>query len=79
MERLRGVPVEAPARTPERWEHLKDQIVEGLLSGTDRDSHGCVRMVDNTQENIWPSWYRQRVSTMDHAESVPQYGAHDAG
>lgn len=32
LERLRGVPVEAPARTPERWEQLKDQIVEGLLA-----------------------------------------------
>ncbi len=32
IERLRGVPVEAPARTPERWEQLKDQIVEGLLA-----------------------------------------------
>lgn len=55
LERLRGVPVEAPARTPERWEHLKDQIVEGLLSWHRQDSRGCVGMVDNTQENIWPS------------------------
>jgi hypothetical protein len=48
LERLR-VPVEAPARTPERWEHLKDQIVEGLLSWHRQDSRGCVGMVDNTQ------------------------------
>lgn len=27
LERMRGVSVEAPARTPERWEQLKDQIV----------------------------------------------------
>ncbi len=32
IERLRGVSVEAPARTPDRWEQLKDQIVEALLS-----------------------------------------------
>lgn len=64
MERLRGVPVEAPTRTPERWEQLKDQIVEGLLAWHRVDSRGCVGNVDNTQENIWPSWYRQRVETL---------------
>ena len=64
MERLRGVPVEAPTRTPDRWEHLKDQIVEGLLAWHRVDSRGCVGNVDNTQENIWPSWYRQRVETL---------------
>ncbi|HKM97290.1 MAG TPA: YcbJ family phosphotransferase [Buttiauxella sp.] len=64
MERLRGVPVEAPTRTPDRWEHLKDQIVEGLLAWHRVDSRGCVGHVDSTQENIWPSWYRQRVEML---------------
>ncbi|WP_025711137.1 YcbJ family phosphotransferase [Salmonella enterica] len=64
LERLRGVPVEAPARTPERWEQLKDQIVEGLLAWHRQDSRGCVGAVDHTQENIWPSWYRQRVEVL---------------
>ena len=64
IERLRGVPVEAPARTPERWEQLKDQIVEALLFWHRQDSHGCVGTVDSTQENIWPSWYRQRVEVL---------------
>lgn len=64
IERLRGVPVEAPARTPERWEQLKDQIVEALLAWHRQDSHGCVGVVDSTQENIWPSWYRQRVEVL---------------
>lgn len=64
MERLRGVSVEAPARTPERWEQLKDQIVEALLGWHRQDSHGCVGVVDSTQENIWPSWYRQRVEVL---------------
>ena len=64
IERLRGVPVEAPARTPERWEQLKDQIVEGLLAWHRQDSRGCVGTVDSTQENIWPSWYRQRVEVL---------------
>lgn len=64
MERLRGVPVEAPTRTPDRWEQLKDQIVEGLLAWHRVDSRGCVGNVDSTQENIWPSWYRQHVETL---------------
>jgi len=64
IERLHGVPVEAPARTPERWEQLKDQIVEALLAWHRQDSHGCVGVVDSTQENIWPSWYRQRVEVL---------------
>lgn len=59
-----GVSVEAPARTPERWQQLKDQIVEGLLARHRQDSRGCVGAVDNTQENIWPSWYRQRIDTL---------------
>ena len=46
IERLRGVPVEAPARTPERWEQLKDQIVEALLAWHRQDSRGLVGPVD---------------------------------
>ncbi|MGL4723600.1 MAG: YcbJ family phosphotransferase [Scandinavium sp.] len=64
IERLRGVPVEAPARTPERWEQLKDQIVEALLAWHRQDSSGCVGFVDSTQENLWPLWYRQRVEVL---------------
>jgi len=64
MERLHGVSVEAPARTPARWEQLKDQIVEALLAWHRVDSRGCVGNVDSTQENIWPSWYRQRVEVL---------------
>lgn len=64
IERLRGVPVEAPARTPERWEQLKDQIVEGLLAWHRQDSRGCVGFVDSTQENHWPLWYRQRIEVL---------------
>ena len=64
LERLRGVPVEAPARTPERWEQLKDQIVEALLAWHRMDSGGLVGAVDSTQENLWPLWYRQRVEVL---------------
>ncbi|MDY1036578.1 phosphotransferase [Enterobacteriaceae bacterium RIT714] len=64
IERLRGVPVEAPARTPDRWEQLKDQIVEALLAWHRQDSHGLVGPVDSTQENLWPLWYRQRVEVL---------------
>ncbi|MRS13710.1 phosphotransferase [Enterobacteriaceae bacterium RIT691] len=64
IERLRGVSVEAPARTPERWEQLKDQIVEALLAWHRMDSGGCVGSVDSTQENLWPLWYRQRVEML---------------
>lgn len=64
IERLRGVPVEAPARTPERWEQLKDQIVEALLAWHRLDSGGLVGSVDSTQENLWPLWYRQRVEVL---------------
>lgn len=64
IERLRGVPVEAPARTPDRWEQLKDQIVEALLAWHRQDSRGLVGAVDSTQENLWPLWYRQRIEVL---------------
>lgn len=64
IERLRGVSVEAPARTPQRWAQLKDQIVEGLLAWHRQDSGGCVGTVDSTQENLWPQWYRQRIEML---------------
>lgn len=64
MERLRGVSVEAPTRTPARWDQLKDQIVEGLLAWHRIDSGGYVGMVDCTQDNIWPHWFSQRVATL---------------
>ena len=63
IERLRGVPVEAPARSPERWEQLKDQIVEALLLAQTRQ-RWARRPVDSTQENLWPLWYRQRVEVL---------------
>jgi len=64
IERLRGVSVEAPTRTPERWEQLKDQIVEALLAWHRQDSRGLVGPEDSTQENLWPLWYRQRVEVL---------------
>lgn len=64
LERLRGVPVEAPTRTPARWEQLQEQIVEALLAWHRQDSGGCVGMVDNTQDNLWSNWYRQRVEML---------------
>ncbi|CND90038.1 Fructosamine-3-kinase [Yersinia nurmii] len=73
MERLRGVSVEAPPRTPERWHVLMDQIVEGVLAWHRIDSHGCVGNVDSMQENDWFSWYQQRVevlwSSLSHLSS----------
>ncbi|WP_413728737.1 YcbJ family phosphotransferase [Sodalis sp. RH19] len=64
MERLRGVSAEAPTRTPQRWELLKDQIVESMLAWHRIDSHGYVGTVDSTQENTWPNWYAQRIEVI---------------
>ncbi|TKI07497.1 YcbJ family phosphotransferase [Martelella alba] len=64
MERLRGVSVEAPTRTPQRWKLLKDQIVESLLSWHRIESHGYVGTVDSTQENTWTRWYAQRIEVI---------------
>ncbi|WP_406704773.1 YcbJ family phosphotransferase [Sodalis sp.] len=64
MERLRGVPVEAPTRTPERWQRLQEQIVDGILAWHRIDSHGLVGIVDSTQENRWPAWYSQRIEVI---------------
>lgn len=64
IERLRGVSVEAPTRTPQRWQCLKEQIAEGILSWHRIDSHGCVGNVDSVQENTWPQWYQQRLEVI---------------
>ncbi len=59
-----GVPAEAPTRNQQRWDALKDQIVEALLAWHRVDSAGCVGFVDSTQENSWPQWYRQRIEVL---------------
>jgi hypothetical protein len=64
IERLRGVSVEAPTRTPDRWDMLMDQIIDGVLAWHRIDSHGCVGTVDSTQENDWFCWYQQRVEVL---------------
>ncbi|MBW7982404.1 YcbJ family phosphotransferase [Enterobacillus tribolii] len=64
IERLRGVSVEAPTRTPQRWQCLMDQIVEGVLAWHRIDGHGCVGCVDSVQENSWPAWYGQRLEVI---------------
>ena len=73
IERLRGVPAEVPTRNPQRWETLKEQIVEGILAWHRVDSHRCVGTVDSTQENSWRNWYQQRVevlwSTLSHVQA----------
>ena len=64
LERLRGVPVEAPTRTPARW---------GATAGANRRgaagvaSAGQWRLRGNGRqypENLWPNWYRQRVEIL---------------
>lgn len=64
IERMGGVSVEAPTRTPARWLQLQDQIVEALLAWHRIDSHGLVGRVDSTQENNWVAWYAQRVEVL---------------
>ncbi|QWA12723.1 YcbJ family phosphotransferase [Sodalis ligni] len=64
MERLRGVSVEAPTRTPQRWALLKDHIVECVLAWHRIDSHGLVGTVDSTQDNTWSKWYAQRMEVI---------------
>ncbi|WP_053145784.1 YcbJ family phosphotransferase [Erwinia billingiae] len=64
IERMGGVSVEAPTRTPVRWLQLQDQIVAALLAWHRLDSHGLVGSVDSTQENNWVSWYAQRVEVI---------------
>ncbi|VEB61453.1 Uncharacterised protein [Salmonella enterica subsp. enterica] len=80
LERLRGVPVEAPARTPERWEQLKDQIVEGLLAWHRQDSRGCVGAVDPySGEYLAFLVSSAGGGAVDDAKSVQQYRPDDAG
>lgn len=64
IERMEGVSVEAPARSPVRWHQLQDQIVDALLTWHRVESNGLVGSVDSTQENTWPTWYAQRVSVL---------------
>nr|WP_113867009.1 YcbJ family phosphotransferase [Brenneria salicis]NMN91403.1 phosphotransferase family enzyme [Brenneria salicis ATCC 15712 = DSM 30166]RBP61755.1 phosphotransferase family enzyme [Brenneria salicis ATCC 15712 = DSM 30166]RLM30496.1 hypothetical protein BHG07_10500 [Brenneria salicis ATCC 15712 = DSM 30166] len=64
IERLRGVSVEAPTRTTQRWTLLMDQIVDDVLAWHRIDSHSCVGSVDSTQENDWFSWYQQRLEVL---------------
>ncbi len=80
LERLRGVPVEAPTRTPARWEQLQEQIVEALLAWHRQDSGGCVGMVDNTQENLWPNLVPPAGrDIVEHPEPVSGHRSHHAG
>lgn len=74
IERLRGVSVEAPTRTPQRWNVLMEQIVEGLLAWHRIDSHGCVGTVDSIQENNWVAWYQQRIEVLWASASHLQSG-----
>ncbi len=64
LERLPGISVEAPTRTPERWGVLMDQIIESLLAWRRVDSRGCVGMVDACQENQWGNWYQHRIDVL---------------
>lgn len=57
-----------------RWRHQPEHQNAGNNSkikslkpywpGTVRTVSGCVGAVDNTQENFWPSWYRQHVEVL---------------
>lgn len=64
IERMGGVSVEAPTRTPQRWLQLQEQVVGALLAWHRIDSHGLVGNVDSTQENHWVAWFMQRVEVL---------------
>ena len=74
LERLRGVPVEAPTRTPARWEQLQEQIVEGLLAwrlrGNGRQYPGkpVAELVPPAGRDI-----------VEHPEPVSGHRSHHAG
>ncbi len=80
LERLRGVPVEAPTRTPARWEQLQEQIVEALLAWHRQDSGGCVGMVrqypGKPVAELVPPAGRDIV---EHPEPVSGHRSHHAG
>lgn len=64
IERMGGVSIEVPSRTQARWQQLRQQIVEGMLSLHRHDSQGLVGTVDSTQRNSWPAWYTQRIEVI---------------
>lgn len=80
LERLRGVPVEAPTRTPARWEQLQEQIVEGPAGVA---SAGQWRLRGNGRQypgkpvaELVPPAGRDIV---EHPEPVSGHRSHHAG
>ncbi|PIJ51328.1 hypothetical protein BL250_01120 [Erwinia sp. OLTSP20] len=64
VERLGGIPIEVPARSPTQWQALQAEIIEGILRWHRTDSHGQVGTVDSIQENQWSRWYLQRIEVL---------------
>lgn len=64
IQRMKGVPAEAPTRTPQRWRELQKHIVEATMAWHRMDSQGLVGNVDSVQKNHWPAWYAQRVEVL---------------
>lgn len=80
IERMDGISVATPSRTPQRLDQLHEQIVDGILSWHRIDSGGLVGTVDSTQRNRWPAWYRQRVEVIRaliHVQRLPQLTLND--
>lgn len=76
LERLRGVPVEAPTRIPARWEQLQEQIVEALLAWH-RQLRGNGRQYPGKPvAELVPPAGRDIV---EHPEPVSGHRSHHAG
>lgn len=79
LERLRGVPVEAPTRTPARWEQLQEQIVEALLAWHRQDSGGCVKWSTIPGKPVAELVPPAGRDIVEHPEPVSGHRSHHAG
>lgn len=64
MARVRGVPAEAPSRTPQRWQALCQQITEALLAWHRVHSRAQTGTLDLLQQTAWRDWYLQRIDVI---------------
>ncbi len=52
------------AHTSALGSNCRSKSSKALLAWHRQDSGGCVGMVDNTRDNLWSNWYRQRVEML---------------
>lgn len=64
LERIGGLPVEAPPHSGAQWQTLVQQVIEAMMQWHSHSANGMSGYIDSSQTLSWPDWFFQYSSVL---------------